>query len=141
MRGHRVRAVSVLVLLACGGGSEPNDDGGNEPPPPPADASVVVVAGSVENPSEFQQFVALRLRNDGGPGVFKIEVWGYATSPGAGDTFMGESEPVEVEEDYEETVRYEVGTFTYPKYVFVFTRNQGSATYSQTSRFDFPPPQ
>lgn len=108
--------------------------------PPPAEASIVVVTGSVSRPNPFQQFVTLQLRNDGGPGTFKIEVWGLPTIPNGSDTFMGETEAVEVSEDYEETVTYEIGTESFATYVLVFSRDQGSAQFRQTHRFDLPQP-
>jgi hypothetical protein len=101
------------------------------------DASVVVVDGAVDRPNPFQQNLTLHLRNDGGPGVYKVEVWGLPTSPNGPETFMGETEPVEVGADYEETLTYDVGTSSFVSYVLVFTRDEGTAQYRQTDRFDF----
>ena len=88
---RRLAACAFAAALAgCGGDSGTGPEDQNPEPPPPAPAEVVIVTGQVENPREFLQLVTLVLRNDGGAGVFKVQGWGYPTSPGGGDTFMGD---------------------------------------------------
>jgi hypothetical protein len=102
-------------------------------------ANVIVVSGSSGGSLAHTAFT-VQLRNTGGPGVYKIEVWGLPHSPNGPDFFFGTTEPVEVPTGYEETVLYELsGPLQGPLgWVLVFTRDQGSAVYRQTARFDFP---
>ena len=102
----------------------------------PTPAEVVVVDGSHETGFQMET-ITLHLRNDGGPGVYRIEFWGLPTSPNGPETFMGESEPVEVDEDYDETVTFEIETNTFATHVLIFTRDANSAVYRDTDRFDF----
>ena len=69
-----------------------------------------------------------------------MQLWGYPTSPNGVDESFGETEPVEVTADYDETMTSHITTEDFVKYVVVFTRNAGSAVYRQTARFDFPAP-
>lgn len=81
-------AAAVLsVLPGCGGGDSTG------PPPDPGPAAVVIVDGSLHDALRPGQSVTLHLRNDGGPGVYKVEVWGLPTTPNGPNTFMGDTEP------------------------------------------------
>ena len=134
-------AGAAAILFACGGGdSSPTDSNPSpqNPPPPVGDASVVIVDATAQHTNPLVLKVTLHLRNEGGPGVYKVQLYGLPTVPNGEDTFFGESEPVEVDETYEETLTYTIETENVAKYAVVYTRNSGSAQYSQTDRFDFP---
>jgi hypothetical protein len=83
----------------------------------------------------------VHLHNDGGPGVYKLEFYGLPTSPNGPETFFGTTEPVEVDTAYDESVTYTVRSSNDGPpvdHILAFTRDQGSAQYRQTDRFDFP---
>lgn len=125
--------LGVLMLAACGG-----DSTGPEPEPDPG--NVKVVAASQVKIYQGAR-VTVSLRNDGGPGVFKVEFWSNPRNQvgGAGD-FWGASDPVEVAQGWSETVAWDVttsATGTPVDWIIVQTRDPGSAAYRQTARHDF----
>jgi hypothetical protein len=123
----------LLAALACGGDSSgPGDTSADSGP-----AQVIVAEGTASSSDIYRQSMTLHLRNEGGPGVYKLEVWGLPTSPNGAETSMGETEPVEVTASYDETLSYSLGSNTFVTHVLVFTRDNGSAQYRQTDRFDF----
>jgi Big-like domain-containing protein/List-Bact-rpt repeat protein len=109
------------------------------PPPPAAPANVVVVSGTSQIVANRSQ-VTVHLQNTGGPGTYRLELWGIPHEPNGPDFFFGDTEPVDVPAGYDETLTLEVpGPSQGPiNWVLVFTRDQGSAAYRQTDRFDFP---
>jgi hypothetical protein len=134
----RLALVACLLLsIACGGGSDSTTDPPVTPPPTdPGPASVEVIGVSQGN-----GLVTVHLHNTGGPGVFKIEFYGLPTSPNGPETFFGATEPVEVDTAYDESPSYQVRDSPEDPpvtYLLVFTRDQGSATYRQTDRYDIP---
>lgn len=133
----------VPLLAGCGGSASdantPTDPPTQQPPPeappPVGDAAVVADSASGSGP------VTTYLRNTGGPGTYAIEFYGLPTSPNGPDTYFGRTEPVDVPTGYKEKVTWQVATdLSDPPvtYLLIFTRNQGSATYRQTSRCEFP---
>lgn len=127
-------ALALIAAAACGGDSKTDPN----PPPPvdPGPSSVKILA--------FQEtsngLATLHLHNDGGPGAFRLEFWALPRSSAGGDTFLAATEAVEVGTGYDESPSYQVRTFFDPpvKYVLAFTRNEGSAVYQQTDRYDVP---
>ncbi len=135
----------ILLLAGCGGSDNPTNPGpGPRPdpdpdPPPPTPITVVVVVGSQQGQGPDAQRLTLQLRNDGGPGTYAVEAYGFPTSPNGPDTFFGRSEPVEVTAEYEETVSYDIEPGVPPvNEVVVFGRDAGSAIYRETDRYDVP---
>jgi hypothetical protein len=146
--------LAASLFLACSGDSgsdsrtptDPGDDTPEQPEQPTA-AEVIVVSADRSHTGihEFgNELVTVHLRNTGGPGVYKLEFWGLPQTPNGADTFFGGTEPVEVPSGYEESPSWEVPSGSEPNGIFlvqwilVFTRDQGSAQYRQTARFDFP---
>lgn len=135
----RAALASVLIvsLAGCGGSGKTTDPNPPPPPPPPpAPANVKVVSTAPGNGC-----VVVHLHNDGGPGAFKISFYGLPTTPNGSDTFFGTTEGVEVAAGYDESPCYTVQTSpTDPplSYLLVFSRDQGSAKYRQTDRYDVP---
>ena len=99
-----------IALVACGGGADnatnPNPD--PEPEPEPIPAEVVVVNATREAVGLGLQRLTLHLRNDSGPGVYALEVYSLPTLDDPGGVFLGRTEPVEVDAEYDETLIYEV---------------------------------
>ncbi len=130
----------VALLTGCGGDSGgPSDtDGGGNGPPPEADvATVVVVDGDLTQGSE-QQKVTLHLRNDGPTGTYRLQFWGKPTTDGGPDTFLGDTEPLQVGADYDAQVSYNLSPAPDATFVIVFTRDDATSTkFLQTDRFDF----
>jgi hypothetical protein len=137
-RKTTVLAVALGLTLGCGGsGSDAKAPTGPENPIEPTPANVIVASASA-GPTT----ITAHLKNTGGPGVYKIEMWGIPHEPNGPDFFFGETEPVEVNAGYDETVTWVMsGRVTGPiGWLLVFTRDQGSALYRQSARFDFPDP-
>lgn len=142
-RQTMVRLALVGVLAGCGGdssgpGDTGGDGGGNNGPPPEADvATVVVVDGSLAHGTN-QQTVTLHLRNDGPAGTYRVQFWGEPTTEGGPDTFLGDTEPLEVGADYDATVSYNLSPAPDATIVIVFTRDDATSTkFLPTDRFDF----
>ena len=141
MPARRIVRLALLALIAgCGGdNSGPSDtDGGGNGPPPEADvATVVVVTGDLAQSSQ-QQTVTLHLRNDGPAGTYRLQFWGKPTTEGGPDTFLGDTDPLEVGADYDAEVSYNLSPAPDATFVIVFTRDDATSTkFLQTDRFDF----
>ncbi len=134
--------VLAAVLAGCGGDSSgPNNTdggGGANGPPPEADvATVVVVDGGLAQGSEHQT-VTLHLRNDGPVGAYRLQFWGKPTTEGGPDTFLGDTDPLEVDGDYDAEVSFQLSPEPDAAFVIVFTRDDATSTkFLQTDRFDF----
>jgi len=141
MTNRLIARVAVAALLAaCGGdGSGPNgtNGGSNEPPPEPTVPGVVVVDGSLSRGSG-QQSVTLHLRNDGSAGSYRLQFWGKPTTAGGPDSFLGDTDPVEVTADYDAEVSYGLDPEPQATFVVVFTRDATNNKFLETDRFDFP---
>jgi hypothetical protein len=141
MTGRAIARGALLALLAgCGsGGSGPDgtDGGGNEPPPEPAIPGVVVVDGSL-NAGSAHQVVTLHVRNDGSAGSYRLQFWGKPTTAGGTDSFLGDTDPLEVSADYDAEVSYTLDPEPQATFVVVFTRDATNNKFLQTDRFDFP---
>jgi hypothetical protein len=141
MTRHAMARVGLLAVLAgCGsGGSGPDgtDGGGNEPPPEPAIPGVVVVDGSL-SPGSAHQVVTLHVRNDGSAGSYRLQFWGKPAAAGGPDTFLGDTDPLEVTADYEAEVSYQLDPEPQATFVVVFTRDATNNKFLETDRFDFP---
>ena len=138
-----VSSLAVAALLAsCGGdGSGPDNTdgggGGNGPPPEADVATVVVVDGGLARGSG-QQTVTLHLRNDGPAGAYRLQFWGKPTTEGGPDTFLGDTDPLEVNGDYDAQVTYQLSPEPDATFVIVFTRDDATSNkFLQTDRFDF----
>lgn len=131
-------AVVLLGLGACSSDTTAPPGGGSTPPPDPGPANVVVADAATAHPNQFVLTVTLHLRNDGGPGVYKVQLFGLPTTPNGADTFFGESDPVEVNAAYDESVTYTIETENFAKAALVFTRDTNTAVYRQTAELDFP---
>lgn len=107
-------------------------------------ASVVVVSGSVRE-SFGSEELTLHLRNDGNPGIFKLEAWGLPTSPGGPQTFYGETDPIEAPAGFDDVGVFLVNvggtapSFWKVKRVEVYTRDVGSLTLRHTFTWSTPP--
>jgi hypothetical protein len=98
---------------------------------------VVVVDGDLAQSSE-QQTVTLHLRNDGPAGTYRLQFWGKPTMEGGPDTFLGDTEPLQVGADYDAEVRFNLSPAPDATFVIVFTRDDATSTkFLQTDRFDF----
>lgn len=85
--------------------------------------------------------MTLHLENTGGPGVYVVEVWEWNTSPSEVPARIATTEPVEVAADYDETASWEIiSPISAPPihHITVLSRNQGSAQYRETDRYDVP---
>ena len=144
----KVFLTAFLLLAACGGGSDTKAPTDPDPEPEPQPANVTAVSVKHTH-SRFTggELVTIHLVNTGGPGVYKIEAWGYSRKGDGGNVnggreLYGETEPVEVFEGYDEMRAWDFFTGTAPDgaliltHITVFTRDQGSAQYYETSRFD-----
>ena len=138
-----VRLALMAALAGCGGDNNgPGDtdgvDGGGNGPPAEADvATVVVVDGDLAQGTDHQT-VTLHLRNDGPGGTYWLQFWGKPTSEGGPDTFLGDTEPLQVDADYDAEVSYELSPAPDASFVVVFTRDDATSTkYLPTDRFDF----
>jgi hypothetical protein len=138
-----IRAVAIgLVLILAGCSDSGPTDPDPDPDPQPVAANVVLVSATREAVGLVLQRLTLQLRNEGGPGVYALEVYSLPTLDEPGGLFYGRTEPLEVEADYEETRTLDVeGNGPPVGQVLVFSRDQGSAAYRETDRFDFPPPE
>lgn len=131
------------TALACGalvGVSACGDPA--EPVVPVSPISIVITAASTASEGSNDR-VTISLRNDGGPGDFYIEFWGYTGVVGCkvvnpGDpcpytpqTRLGQSAAIIVTTGYSETVQYVV-PFS-PATAKVKSRPVNVAAYSQTS--------
>ena len=138
------RLALVAMLAGCGGDNNgPSDTdgdgggGGNGPPVEADVATVVVVDGDVAQSAD-QQTVTLHLRNDGPAGTYRLQFWGKPASDGAPDTFLGDTEPLQVDADYDAEVSYDLSPAPDAAFVIVFTRDDATSTkYLPTDRFDF----
>jgi hypothetical protein len=145
MTTHSLARLAFVALLAgCGGDSSGPDNtgggggGGNEPPPAEADVATVVVVDGDLTQSSDQQTVSLHLRNDGPAGTYRLQFWGKPTTEGGPDTFLGDTDPLEVSADYDAQVSYELAPEPDATIVIVFTRDDATSTkFLQTDRFDF----
>lgn len=82
--------------------------------------------------------ITLHLRNDGGPGIYRIEFWAWPTSDDEPAIFMDGTEEVAVDENYEETVTYEIETNRIAAYALIFTSNdENNPGFRQTDLFYF----
>ena len=134
------RIAFVALLAGCGGGGsgpDGTDGGGNEPPPDPGVAGVVVVDGAVAQGSG-QQTATLHLRNDGLAGSYRLQFWGKPTAAGGPDTFLGDTDPIDVTADYDAEVSYQLDPEPDATFVVVFTRDANNNKFLETDRFDFP---
>lgn len=138
------RLAFVALLGACGGdNSGPDNTGGggggeNEPPPAEADVATVVVVDGDLTQGSGQQTVSLHLRNDGPAGTYRLQFWGKPTAEGGPDTFLGDTDPLEVSADYDTQVSYELTPEPDATTVMVFTRDDATSTkFLLTDRFDF----
>ena len=138
-----ISSLAVAALLAgCGGdgGGLDNTDGGgggNGPPPEADVATVVVVDGGLAQGSG-QQTVTLHLRNDGPAGAYRLQFWGKPTAEGGPDTFLGDTDPLEVNGDYDAQVIYQLSPEPDATFIIVFTRDDATSTkFLQTDRFHF----
>jgi hypothetical protein len=126
------------LLAACGESSGPDgNDGGGNGTPEPTVPGVVVVDGNLAQGSG-EQTVTLHVRNDGGAGSYRLQFWGKPTSAGGPDTFLGDTDPVEVTADYDTEVSYGLDPEPAAAFVVVFTRDATNNKFLQTDRFDFP---
>jgi hypothetical protein len=140
MTTHAIARVALLTLLAaCGSdGSGPDGtDGGGNGPPDPTTSGVVVVDGSLA-PGSGHQIVTLHVRNDGSAGSYRLQFWGKPTAAGGPDTFLGDTDPVEVTADYDAEVSYQLDPEPQATFVVVFTRDATNNKFLETDRFDFP---
>jgi hypothetical protein len=134
------RIALVGLLAACGGessGPDGTDDGGGTGSPEPSVPGVVVVAGDLTQGSGHQT-VTLHVRNDGGAGSYRLQFWGKPTTTGGPDTFLGDTDPVEVSADYDAEVSYQLDPTPDATFVVVFTRDATNNKFVVTDRFDFP---
>jgi hypothetical protein len=61
----------LLAAAACGGDSSgPGDTSADSGP-----AQVIVAEGTASSSDIYRQSMTLHLRNEGGPGVYKLDVW------------------------------------------------------------------
>jgi hypothetical protein len=144
MTTRTMAQVALLALLAgCGGdssgpdGSDGGGNGGNGPPPEQDVATVVVVDASLQRGSA-EQTATLHLRNDGPAGAYRLQFWGKPTTAGGPDTFLGATDPVEVDADYDAEVSFDLSPEPDATFVIVFTRDDASTKFLETDRFDFP---
>lgn len=105
-------------------------------------SAVVISAAQRGNVNFGSEIINVSVRNTGARGVYKLEFWGLRTSPSGPDRLFATSEPIEVGPTYSETLSYNVpsgttGTTGRVAWIIAYTRDVGSATYRQTSRFDF----
>jgi len=130
----------IALLAACGGDSsapDGTDGGGNQPPPDSGAAGVVVVDGELVHGSG-QQTVMLHVRNDGSAGSYRLQFWGKPTTTGGPDTFLGDTEPIQVTADYDTEVSYRLDPEPTATFVVVFTRDANNNKFLETDRFTFP---
>ncbi|HKU63166.1 MAG TPA: hypothetical protein VJQ44_18335 [Gemmatimonadales bacterium] len=133
---------SIALLVGCGGDSSGPDNtdgggGGNGPPSGADVATVVVVDGDLAQGSEHQT-VTLHLQNVGPAGAYRLQFWGKPTTAGGPDSFLGDTEPLEVTGDYDAEVSYDLSPEPAAAFVVVFTRDDATSTkFLQTDRFDF----
>ena len=135
------RIALVGLLAACGGESSgpdgTDDGGGNGGSPEPSVPGVVVVAGDLTQGSGHQT-ATLHVRNDGGAGSYRLQFWGKPTTTGGPDSFLGDTDPVEVSADYDAEVSYQLDPAPDAAFVVVFTRDATNNKFVVTDRFDFP---
>lgn len=143
MSTRTIARIALVALLAgCGSDSSGPDgtggggNGGNEPPPEPEVATVVVVNGDIAR-SSGQQTATLHLRNDGPAGSFRLQFWGKPRTADGPDSFLGATDPVDVDADYDAEVSYDLSPEPDATFVVVFTRDVSSTKFLQTDRFDF----
>jgi len=97
----------------------------------------VVVDGDLTQGSG-QQTVTLHLRNDGPAGTYRLQFWGKPTTEGGPDTFLGDTDPLEVGADYDAQVSQELAPEPAATFVIVLTRDDATSTkFLPTDRFDF----
>lgn len=129
----RSRWAWLVLSLALGCGDETG--------PVDGEAAVVVIIAEVDQAGLNFQRVTLHLENTGGPGTYAVELYGLPSSANPGGTFFGRSEPVDVDAEYDEAVPYDLTSDVPVTHALVFSRNEGSATYRETDRYDFPDPE
>jgi hypothetical protein len=143
MTAHSFARLAFVALLAgCGADSGGPDNtgggGGNGPPPEEADVATVVVVDGGLTQGSGQQTVTLHLRNDGPAGSYRLQFWGKPTTQGGPDTFLGDTDPLEVSADYDAQVSYELAAAPEATVVLVFTRDDATSTkFLLTDQFDF----
>jgi hypothetical protein len=133
-------AVAALLAGSGGDGSGPDntDGGGGNGPRPGADVATVVVVDGELAQGSGQQTVTLHLRNDGPAGAYRLQFWRKPTTEGGPDAFLGDTDPLEVNGDYDAQVTYQLSPEPDATFVIVFTRDDATSTkFLQTDRFDF----
>jgi hypothetical protein len=138
---HTIAGLTLAVLLAaCGSDTSAPDGtggGGNQPPPGTGDAGVVVVDGELVHGSG-QQTVTLHVHNDGSAGSYRLQFWGKPTTTGGPDSFLGDTQPIQVTAGYDAQVSYRLDPQPTATFVVVFTRAASNNKFLETDRFTFP---
>lgn len=139
MRIRVIFAVLLAVALAgCVGGIAP---GPNQPPlgpgTPVGPAEVVITGYEVSlNAPMYYERITLDLKNNGGPGVFKLVFTGAATVPNGPPEYFGETEAFAVSAGWSDTVTFEIETgatgHSRLRRVRVLTRDADSLEYRET---------
>jgi hypothetical protein len=118
--------LTLLALPACSG------DGGTDPGPDPTAASVQVEAITYLGEFGDGDHYDVTFRNHGNqPGVYKVQAWGHHPARPDDDPAMwGETTPVTVDGDFEESTELTVGNRT--AWILVFTRPAAGGDFART---------
>ncbi len=118
--------LTLTPLCAC------SDDLGTYPVPDPVPASVQVEAIAYLGEFGDGDRYDVTLRNHGNqPGEFKVQSWGYRPArPGDEPSRWGETTPVAVDGDYEESTELSVGNRT--AWILVLTRPSSGDDFART---------
>ena len=79
----------------------------------------------------------MHLRNEGDPGTYRIEFWALPPLPDEPAIFMDGTAEVVADENYDDTVTYELQTHRIAAYASVFTNNEDNPGFRQTDLFYF----
>ncbi len=139
MRGGTIgRSVVFVVLAACSGDGSPT-----APPPDTRPASVAIVSATWRGVYTDGERITISLRNDGGPGFFKLGASATSSStPGGALADFGTSEPFEVAAGWAETADFTIdngnkGTTQRVGRLVIYSRGKESISYEITSEYVF----
>jgi hypothetical protein len=130
----------ILAALAIAGCSSTTAPAVEEQPKHAELVAVVVTAASIKAMGDGEH-VTLTLKNNGGPGFFRVDFWGLPLSPGGSNTHYGQSEAIEVTAGWQLTATWVVPTgaphgATRVRWVIVSGRDHGEVAWRQTDRHD-----
>ena len=94
----------------------------------------VVVAEGIQTIAGGRPTVTLHVRNEGGPGQYRVEFWAVPFSTEKPAKFLYGTPELTIGADYEESVTYQLVT-TPATYAVVYTTNDENVGFSQTDLF------